>query len=132
MKLLVDNNLPPALARGLAEIMAGQDEVIHIRAKFGTGSLPDEAWIDRLGKEGGWSVLSGDRRIATRRPSRHAFLAAGLVGFFPAPAVMRLPIERKAARVLTLWPKLVAISASAGSGCFEIGVKGEKLHQIRA
>lgn len=70
MKLLVDNNLPPVLGRGLGALFHGQHHVEHIRDKFGTGSLPDETWIEALGKEGGWCVLSGDRRIATKRPSR--------------------------------------------------------------
>ena len=62
MKLLVDNNLPPALGRGLGAMFADDHEVIHIKDKFGTGSLSDEDWIERLAAEGGWSVLSGDRR----------------------------------------------------------------------
>jgi len=70
VKLLVDNNLPPRLGRGLAALFHGQHHIEHIRDKFGTGSLPDETWIEALGKEGGWCVLSGDRRIATKRPSR--------------------------------------------------------------
>lgn len=132
MKLLIDNNLPPLMGRGLGALFEGTHTIIHIRDKFGTGSLDDVEWIELLGKEGGWSVLSGDRKIATRKPSRQAFLGAGLVGFFAAPAVMTLPLERKTARILVLWPRLVAISESAGSGCFDLGIKGDKLHQIRA
>src|SRR3546814_14874182 len=79
VKLLVDNNLPPRLGRGLAALFEGEHHVVHIRDKFGTGSLPDAEWIERLGKEGGWSVLSGDRRIAKQKPSRALFLRAGLI-----------------------------------------------------
>ena len=46
MKLLVDNNLPPALGRGLGAMFADDHEVIHIKDKFGTGSLSDEDWIE--------------------------------------------------------------------------------------
>lgn len=42
MKLLVDNNLPPVLGRGLGALFHGQHHIEHIRDKFGTGSLPDE------------------------------------------------------------------------------------------
>ena len=88
MKLMVDNNLSPLLGRGLGELFKGTHQVVHIKDKFGTGALKDEDWIERLGKEGGWCVLSGDRQIAKRRPSRELFLRAGLVGFFPLPAVL--------------------------------------------
>src|SRR3546814_13486053 len=79
---------------------SGEHHVVHIRDKFGTGSLPDAEWIERLGKEGGWSVLSGDRRIAKQKPSRELFLRAGLIGFFPLPAVMQLKLHGMTARIL--------------------------------
>lgn len=130
MKLLVDNNLPPVLGRGLGALFAGRHQVQHMRDKFGTGSLPDEDWIELLGREGGWCVLSGDRRIAKERPSREAFLRAGLIGFFPLAAVLKLPLHAQAARVLTLWPVMDALSRNVGKGCFELGIKSTRLNQI--
>lgn len=130
MKLLVDNNLPPRLGRGLGALFEGSHEVIHIKDKFGTGSLPDEDWIVRLGREGGWCVLSGDRRIATKRPSRALFVNNGLIGFFPKPAVMELNLERQAARILTVWATMVTTAGTMSSGCFEIGAKSPKLNPI--
>lgn len=130
MKLLVDNNLPPALGRGLGALFAGNHHIQHIRDKFGTGSLPDSAWIEALGKEGGWCVLSGDRRIATKRPSRELFLRANLIGFFPMPAVMDLPLNGFAARILTIWPVLETTERTMRRGCFEVGIKGTRLRPI--
>ncbi len=131
MKLLVDNNLPPRLGRGLGALFEGDHHVQHIRDKFGTGSLPDEEWIVALGKEGGWCVLSGDRNIAKKKPSRNLFLASKLIGFFPKPAVLeKKPLEGIAARVLTLWPAIVATSQSVENGCFELGPTGMKLRSI--
>lgn len=130
MKLFVDNNLPPRLARGLGALFAGIHVVEHVRDKFGSGSLTDEDWIARLGDEGGWSVLSGDRNIARKRPSREAFLRAGLIGFFPLPAVMNLPLHRQAARVLAMWPVLETTSSAIERGCFDLGISGSKLRQI--
>ncbi len=130
MKLLVDNNLPPRLGRGLGALFAGMHDVLHIKDKFGTGSLPDEDWIEALGREGGWCVLSGDRRIASKKPSRDLFLRSNLVGFFPLPAVMALPLTGQAARVLTLWPVLETNSRTMERGCLELGVKGHRLRPI--
>lgn len=130
MKLLVDNNLPPALGRGLGALFEREHLVQHMRDKFGTGSLPDADWIEALGREGGWCVLSGDRRIATKRPSRELFLRANLIGFFPLPAVMALPLNGIAARVLTIWPVLEATERTMTRGCFEVGIKGTRLRPI--
>lgn len=130
MKLLIDNNLAPVLGRGLGALFDGKHQVEHIRDKFGTGSLPDEEWIEALGKEGGWSVLSGDIRIAKKRPSRELFLRANLIGFFPLPAVMALPLHSLAARVLTVWPAMLGIEKTVGRGCFEVGIRTTRMNQI--
>lgn len=130
MKLLVDNNLPPRLGRGLGAFFGDLHTVVHIKDKFGTGSLKDEEWIELLGQEGRWCVLTGDRNIAKRKPQRHAFLQAGLIGFVPAPSVAKWPIERLGARMLTLWPVLTNISVSVSSGFYEIGASGSRLRGI--
>lgn len=130
MKLLLDNNLPPRLGRGLGELFKGDHEVLHIKDKFGTGALPDDVWIEALGREGGWSVLSGDRRIATKRPSRDLFLRSNLIGFFPLPAVMKLSMNAQAARFLILWPVLETTTRTMNRGCFEVGISGHRLRPI--
>ena len=130
MKLLVDNNLPPCLGRGLNALFNSDHDVIHIRDKFGTGSLSDEAWIRELAEEGGWCVLSSDRRIATRKPSRDLFLRSNLIGFFLLPAVAKLPLHALTARILILWPIVERTAHTKDRGCFEIGIKGTSLRAV--
>lgn len=130
MKLFVDNNLPPALARGLAALFAGEHEVICHRDKFGKTHVKDEEWITALGAEGAWVVLSGDLNIARKRISRDLFLRSDLVGFFPKPAVMDLPLHRKAARVLYVWDQMDRISRDVRPGVFELQVKGEQFRSM--
>lgn len=130
MRLLVDNNLAPRLADGLAGLFKNLHHIEHIKAKFGTGDLPDEEWIERLGAEGGWCVLSGDIRIAKKPPSRELFLRSKLVGFFPLKAVLDLPVHRQAARILTLWNTMETVSNNVASGCFEVGITSTRLKQI--
>lgn len=125
MKLLVDNNLPSALAQGLAAFFAPEDQIIHIKDKFGTGSLPDVEWITALGNEGGWSILSADIRIAKKRPSRELLLRSNLIGFFLAPSMDKHPIHEKAARLLMRWMDLRAIANSTQRGVFEVPVRGK-------
>tara|TARA_R110000850_G_scaffold37456_1_gene98728 strand:- start:200 stop:595 length:396 start_codon:yes stop_codon:yes gene_type:complete len=130
LKLLIDNNLPPSMGRGLGELFRKQHEIIHIKDKFGTGSLPDEQWIKELGKEGNWSVLSGDMRIAKKKPSRQVFLNNNLVGFFPAPSIMKLEFTKKVARVLYLWEVIEQQSKLVDRGCFELPMRSTTLRQI--
>jgi hypothetical protein len=130
LRLFVDNNLPPVLARGLDALFADDHHVICHRDKFGKTHVKDEEWIRALGSEGDWVVLSGDLNIARKRPSRELFLRSGLVGFFPKAAVMELPLNRKAARILTVWPRMEEISQAVRPGVFELPVKGDKFASL--
>jgi PIN like domain len=127
---MVDNNLPPVLGRGLSALFNGRHEVIHIKDKFGRGNLPDEEWIKVLGAEGKWSILSGDTRIASKRPSREIFLSNNLVGFFPAPAVMKLDLAKQASRILYLWDVMDQQSKIVSRGCFQLPMTSQTLRQI--
>lgn len=130
MKLLVDHNLPPKLARALHIIFEPADQVVALRDKFGRSDLTDEEWIVRLGKEGGWAVLSKDLNIAKRKQSRDLFVGAGLVGFFFSPSLQRWELSRQCARVLTIWPQMVSHTKTAANGVFEIRASGSKFPTI--
>lgn len=107
MKVMVDNDLPPRLANALNLIFeADGDTVIALKHKFGRSNVTDEEWIKTLGEEGGWAVLSADRRIAKKRISRELFLSANLVGFFFPSSLQKQPLHRQASRVLQIWPAM--------------------------
>lgn len=131
MKVMVDNDLPPNLARALHLIFEPDgDHVISLRDKFGRGNLTDEEWIGALGQEGNWAVLSADRRIAKQRPSRELFIAAGLVGFFFPPSLQRAPLAMQTARILVLWKEIRDQVRLNANGCFEMPAKGSRFRQI--
>lgn len=130
MKLLVDHNLPPRLATALHAIFEPDHEIRALREHFGRSDVKDEDWIVELGRQGGWAVLSGDIRIAKKKPSRDAFLRADLVGFFFTPAVQKKPVAWKCARLLTLWPSMVTWQSLAGNGVYELPASGAKFRQI--
>ncbi|MDV3457699.1 hypothetical protein RZN05_11945 [Sphingomonas sp. HF-S4] len=130
MKLFVDENLPPQLARGLAALFNGDHEVICHRDKFGMQCRLDEEWIPELGREGDWVVLSGDVNIARKRPQRELFFRSNLVGFFPRPAVMELPLAKKAARILSVWERMVGISRDVRPGVFELQQRGDQFRAL--
>ena len=125
MKIMVDNDLPYRLADALQCIFY-DDEIVSLRSKFGRANLKDEEWITALASEGEWAVISADRRITKNKIERNAFLSAGLVGFFFSASLKKSPIEKQAARLLTIWPELSAQAALVRSGCFEIRASGRK------
>lgn len=130
LKVFVDNNLPPSLARGLNALFDPDHHAVCHRDKFGHTHIADEEWITALGAESDWVVLSGDLNIARKRPSRELFLRSGLVGFFPRAAVMELPLAKKAARILTLWDRMERISTDVRPGLFELQQRGERFSQL--
>lgn len=130
MKLLVDHNLPPRLAQALNLVFEPDDQVVSLREKFGRHSLKDEEWIPLLGREGGWAVLSADMNIAKKRPLREVFIREGLVGFFLSPSMQKWPLNRQAARVLTLWPQMRSHMSTTANGCYEVPASGAKFRLI--
>jgi predicted nuclease of predicted toxin-antitoxin system len=72
VRVFIDENLSPALARALNALFVGDHEVVHIREKFGP-KVEDEDWIARLSAERRWVVISGDSSITKRRAQQAAF-----------------------------------------------------------
>ncbi|MCJ2118241.1 hypothetical protein MKK65_16980 [Methylobacterium sp. J-001] len=102
MKVFVDENLSPALARALAALFAGEHQILHIRERYGPG-VTDLQWISELSREGGWVVISGDRRIRRNKAEFNAFQASRLTGFFLSAGLCKAPLVKQAERILALW-----------------------------
>lgn len=130
MKFLLDENLPPALARSLNELFRGEHEVVALRGKFGP-NVTDVVWINTLSKEGRWIIISGDRRITRSKAEYNAFRNSKLIGFFMCSAVNRSPVTKQAARLLILWEDICALAARVeGGAIFEIPVKA-RIRQMK-
>lgn len=130
MKVLVDENLSPALARALNELFSGQHEVVHMRARFGPG-VRDIEWIGTLSSEGRWVVISGDRRITKNRAEYAAFRTSRLVGFFLSKGLYKSPVVKQMERLLALWTSMeVQSNLVAGGAMFELSVKSTRLKQL--
>ncbi|PSJ57540.1 DUF5615 family PIN-like protein [Kumtagia ephedrae] len=131
MKVLVDENLPPALARALDALFSGKHEVIHIRARFGPG-VKDVDWIGELSAEGQWIVISGDRRITRNQAEYVAFQNSNLVGFFLSAGLYKSPLIKQMERLMALWPTIEQqASIVAGGAMFELPMKSSRIRQLR-
>ncbi|WP_267428285.1 hypothetical protein [Methylobacterium sp. GC_Met_2] len=115
MKVVIDENLPPALARGLDGLFAGKHEVIHLRDRYGPG-VTDLQWISELSSEGSWVVISGDRRISKNKAELNAFRSSRLIGFFLAPGLQKAPLVKQAERILALWGGIEVLAERTKSG----------------
>ena len=130
MKVLFDENLPPALARSLSALFAGKHEVIHIRDRFGPG-VKDVEWIGQLSSEGRWVVISGDRRITRNRAEYNAFRNSHLVGFFLSRGLYKSPIVKQMERILALWQTMETQAGIVqGGAMFELPMTSTRIKQM--
>jgi hypothetical protein len=131
VRVLIDENLPPALAKALQALFQGEHEVVHLRARFGPG-VKDREWIEKLSAEGRWIVLSGDRRITRNRVEYAAFRSSRLVGFFLSKGLYKAPVVKQMERILALWGAIETQSGIvAGGAMFELPMKSTRLGQLK-
>lgn len=109
MRFFFDNCVAWRIADALA-ILVDRDghEIVALRSKFPEDSA-DEVWLPVLGREGGWVVISGDRRIYTNPQRRKVWQSAQLTTFFLASTWLgpAFTERQKAARLLARWDEIV-------------------------
>ncbi|MCZ7656612.1 MAG: hypothetical protein M5U07_01540 [Xanthobacteraceae bacterium] len=130
MKLLIDNNLLPRIARSL-DALFEEHKIVHLRQEFAPDTA-DVDWIRSLSQQGGWAVLTRDLRIRTRPHERAALDSARIVFFFLAGSWHKMGAEETAARIIRLIPKMAAQTELAERGRFELPINpGSKLRPHR-
>ncbi|WP_375450810.1 hypothetical protein [uncultured Devosia sp.] len=124
MKLLFDHNVSPKVARAVHELIrADFSEAAALRDKFPPDTA-DSDWISQLGREKGWAVVSGDRRIAKNKAERAAWLQTDLVGFFMEPSLTALDPLQQTARLLFWLPLMGAqLKLISGPALFSLPLK---------
>lgn len=131
MKVIIDENLSPALARALNALFDGEHQVFHIRDKFGP-SVKDVDWIGSLSAEGRWIIISGDTNIARKKAEQAAFRNSRLIGFFLAHALNASKVTKQMQRLLALWEDIETVAVRvAGGAMYELPIKG-KIRQLRS
>lgn len=72
MKIFIDANLSPRIAKALNALSEGDyPQVVHLWERFGR-SAPDTEWLSALSREGDRVVVSGDLRIKQNPHERAA------------------------------------------------------------
>lgn len=130
MKLLLDHNMSPRIARALQELF-DEHTILALRDKFRM-SATDEEWITALDREGGWAVVTRDLRIRTRPHEKAAMDRSRIVFFFVAGAWTKYTVAETAARLIRLVPKMAAQTDLAERGRFELPINaGSKFRPHR-
>jgi len=131
LKVFLDHNLSPKIARALAELFKDQHEVVALRDKFPI-NISDRDWIQQLSREDRWVVISGDRRITKNKIEYAAFRSSRLIGFFLNPGLQKASVVKQTERILAQWPTMVKqVELVRGSAVFELQMKGTNLKQLK-
>ena len=127
---MIDENLPPAMAKALAALFIGQHQVDHIFLRFGPG-VKDLEWISTLTREGRWVIISGDRRITKVHAEYQAFRNSRLVGFFLSKGLYKAKLTKQVERILALWDIIERQAGMIeGGAMFELPMTSTKLRQF--
>jgi hypothetical protein len=130
VKLLVDHNLSPAIARSLQHLYPGH-RLEALKDKFPT-DISDIDWMTKLDQESGWAVLTKDIRIQFRPHERLALDRSKIVFFFLTGAWRKYSVPETAARLIRLVPLMVKQTEIADRGRFDLPINaGSKLRPHR-
>jgi len=131
VKILVDMNLSPRIARALNALSEGDyPQVIHLSEKFSRNAA-DTLWLAALGQEGDWTVVSADRRIPRSAHERRAWSEARLTCFFLESGWLRLKMWDQAWKLVQRWPVIVETARTIQRGtAFSVPVTSSKLRVI--
>jgi hypothetical protein len=130
LKLLLDHNLSPRLARALGALFVDH-QIVALRDRF-PENIADIDWILELDRDGGWGVLTKDLQIRQRPHERATLDRSHVVYFFLAGAWTKFTVEETAARLIRLIPKMAAQTDLADRGRFDLPINaGSKLRPHR-
>lgn len=103
---MLDNNLPPALAKALNALSEGDGhQVIHLTEKF-CRDTPDIDWIQALRDEGGWIIISQDQ-FKKSDLEKQALRSCGLVVFCLGKNWSKMKYWDKAYQLVRWWPSII-------------------------
>lgn len=120
MNFLIDNNLPPAIARALNELSESDGHsVIALKDKF-AANAPDLQWISELSREGDWAVVSQDK-FTKGDAEKQAFRECGLPVFCLAKQWGQMTYWQKAENLVRWWPAIMQqASLVQGGAAFRV------------
>jgi hypothetical protein len=130
VKLFIDHNLSPAIARSLQHLFP-EHTFAALSDRFPV-DISDTDWMAELDREGGWAVLTKDIRIRYRRHERLALDRSKILFFFLDGAWRKYAVPETAARLIRLVPLMSKQVEIADRGRFDLPINaGSKLRPHR-
>jgi hypothetical protein len=121
LNFLLDENLPPAFARALDALRHPKVQSVRTVRDHVAAGTPDADWIAAVAKAGGHAVVSGDRRMITRKHELQALRDAKLTTFILAKGWAPLPFWDKAWLLVRWWPMIAEAASKHPAGTiFEV------------
>lgn len=107
MRFFLDNCLSPRYAVALNALSEKDGhKVVHLEDKFPRSS-PDRVWIQGLGTEGDWIIVSGDTRILRHQELKQEWAQARLTAFFLGHGWMTVPYWTQVTFLIRWWPRIL-------------------------
>ena len=114
MKFFLDNCLPPQWAKALNALCEPDGHSVqHLRDKF-EPNTPDELWLGKLAAEGGWTIISADKRIKKVPHEREVWRESGLTAFF-LKGWNDLSLWEQSWRIVRWWPHILHVAERPGA-----------------
>jgi hypothetical protein len=130
VKLLVDHNLSPVLARCLTPLFPDHT-FVALSDRF-KPNISDVDWMTELDRESGWAALTKDIRIQFKPHERLALDRSRIVFFFLGGAWRKYTVPETAARLIRLVPLMIKQADIADRGRFDLPINaGSKLRPHR-
>ena len=106
MKFFFDNCISPKIVEFIKDLFQEDYELVHLTEKF-SASTKDPVWINQLGMEGDWILITGDVRIKRAKPNKRALRESKLTAFVFPNEFSNLKIFQQIGCIALLWPKII-------------------------
>lgn len=124
MRLFIDNNIAPKLARGFNQFVRGEHEAAHLRDRFAPNT-PDVDWMRALAGENGGVILSGAVAIGRNPHEVAAWKEAGHTIFFLKAGWTNIGFWPQVQKLAKCFPEIMELAQRASSGdSFLVTVNG--------
>ncbi len=130
VKVLLDHNLPPALARSLNEIVSIEGHEARALRDLFEVNVSDVEYFNRLGARGSWIVISKDLKNSRKRAERAAILNNKIVAFYLSSSLQKKHITMQAAAILWHWPAMLQTKNLFEKGLFRLPENKGKFHPM--
>lgn len=130
VKVLLDHNMPPAIARSLHELIKiDGHEALALRDHFNV-NISDIDYFSQLTPGRHWIVISKDLQNSRKKAERMAILENRLVAFYLSPGLQKKRINEQAAAILWHWDKILSQRELVERGLFQLPENKSKFRTL--